>query len=283
MLNTVNNGGIKMEKPLKILVANAKGGAGKSTVSMQVLVPYLFRNSNEQVVLYEFDDENEDSKSYADSRIVKTEQIKVSNKNMRDELQNILISDTTLCIDVGANKTATMVIDALKDSGMIFYLDLVVIPMMDGEIDAVSALNMYISLKDAHPELKVIFALGRANLSRDMFCQFDIFLGDKRGVTNDGGMVEMIQYEDRLYFPVHDSDAIKYSRQFGSTVWELARINRDIDVELKEAIMSGHDTQRVKLLSFKRSLKKDCANYLDTTLDPAFKMLDQRLGAVGND
>ncbi len=272
-----------MEKPLKILVANAKGGAGKSTVSMQVLVPYLFRNSNTQVVLYEFDDENEDSKSYGDSRIVKTEQVKVSNKNMRDELQNILISDTTLCIDVGANKTATMVIDALNDSGMIFYIDLAVIPMMDGEIDAVSALNMYKSLKGAHPDLKVIFALGRANLSRDMFCQFDIFLGDKRGVTNDGGMVELVQYEDRMYFPVHDSDAIKYSRQFGSTVWELARINRDIDVELKEAIMNGHDTQNVKLLSFKRSLKKDCSDYLEMTLDPAFKILDQRLGVNFND
>lgn len=279
--------GVMMEKQLKFLVANAKGGAGKSTVSMQILVPYLFRSSKKQVVLYEFDDENEDSKSYADSRIVKTEQIKVDNNDMRDELQKILLNDETLCIDVGANKTASTVIAALNDSGMIFCIDLAIIPMMDGEIDAVSALNMYIMLKEANPELKVIFALGRVNTSRDLFCQFDIFLGDRRGFFNDQGMMDMVKEEDRCYFPVHDSDAIKYSRQFGSTVWELAKINRDIDSELKEAIRSNDDPQKVKFLSFKRALRIDCISYFEKTITPAFKMLNKRLeitnGMISND
>jgi hypothetical protein len=272
--------GVMMEKQLKFLVANAKGGAGKSTVSMQIIVPYLFRNSKKQVFLYEFDDENEDSKSYADSRIVKTEQVKVDNNDMRDELQKILLKDETLCIDVGANKTASTVIAALNDSGMIFCIDVAIIPMMDGEIDAVSALNMYIMLKEAHPELKVIFALGRVNTSRDLFCQFDIFLGDRRGFFNDQGMMNMVKEEDRVYFPVHDSDAIKYSRQFGSTVWELAKINRDIDTELKEALKNGDDPQSIKFLSFKRALRIDCVTYLEETINPAFKILNKRLDVV---
>ncbi|MDO8455012.1 MAG: division plane positioning ATPase MipZ [Sulfurimonas sp.] len=271
-----------MEKQLKFLVANAKGGAGKSTTSMQIIVPYLFRSSKKQVFLYEFDDENEDSKSYADSRIVKTEQVKVDSNNMRDELQKILLKDETLCIDVGANKTASTVISALNDSGMIFCIDLAIIPMMDGEIDAVSALNMYIMLKEAHPDLKIIFALGRVNMHRDIFCQFDIFLGDQRGFFNEAGMIQMVKEEDRIYFPVHDSDAIKYSRQFGSTVWELAKVNRDIDTELKNAILNNDTPQEIKFLSFKRGLRKDCTTYLEKTIIPAFKALNKRL-VLAND
>lgn len=265
---------------MKILVANAKGGAGKSTVSMQVVVPFLHRYTNDKVFLYEFDDENEDSKSYIDSRLVQTQQIHVANKDMRDELQNLLLSDKTLCIDVGANKTATVVLDALVASGMIYCLDLVVIPLMDGEIDAVSALNVYIALKEAHPEIKVIFALGRANQTRDLYCQFDIFLGDRKGFFNTRGMIDMVREEDRYYFAVHDSDTIKYCRQFGNTVMELSGINRDIDQELKDAISRGDNTEEIKFLSFKKGLKSDCSAFITTTLEPAFKVLTQRLERV---
>jgi cellulose biosynthesis protein BcsQ len=266
-----------MEKQFKFLVANAKGGVGKSTTSMQIIVPYLFRMSKKNVCLYEFDDENEDSKSYEDSRIVTTKHVKVANNDMRDELQKILLKDETLCIDVGANKTASVVINALNDSGMIYCIDLAIIPMMDGEIDAISALQMYTTLKEANPDLKVVFALGRVNSSRDIFCQFDIFLGDQRGFFNERGLIDMVKEEDRAYFPLHDSDSIRYSRQFGSTVWELAKINRDIDTELKSSIANGEDPQQIKFLSFKRSLKIDCLTYLEKTINPAFKIINKRM------
>ena len=65
----------------KIVVLNAKGGVGKSTISMQVIVPYLYtRNGNRVVNYYEFDDENEDSKSFINSKLVNSKQMKVSDK-----------------------------------------------------------------------------------------------------------------------------------------------------------------------------------------------------------
>jgi len=262
---------------MKVLIANAKGGAGKSTVSMQIVVPFLNKYSGQNVYLYEFDDENEDSKSYIDSRLVQTQQVHVENNDLRGELQNILLKDQNLCIDVGANKTATLVIDALISSGMIYCLDLVVIPLMDGEIDAVSALNTYITLKDAHNDLKVVFALGRANHTRDLHCQFDIFLGDQRGFFDQRGMIDMVKEEDRYYFPVHDSDTIKYCRQFGTTVMELSGINRDVDGELKDAIGRGASSEEIKFLSFKRALKSDCLDFVAKTFEPAYKVMMQRI------
>ena len=62
----------------KILILNAKGGVGKSTISMQVVVPYLYLRGEKEIVnYYEFDDENEDSKSFINSKLVNSNQIKV--------------------------------------------------------------------------------------------------------------------------------------------------------------------------------------------------------------
>ena len=38
----------------KILILNAKGGVGKSTISMQVVVPYLYLRNEKSVVNYRF-------------------------------------------------------------------------------------------------------------------------------------------------------------------------------------------------------------------------------------
>lgn len=261
----------------KILVANTKGGVGKSTVSMQVLVPFLFEATKTPVTLYEFDDENEDSKSFGDSRIVKTVQVKVATTELREKIGEIMLDDSSAVIDVGANKTASIIVKALCDGGMIHALDLAVIPLMDGEIDAVSAVSMYIALKDVAPSLKIMFVLNRVNSSRDLHCQFDMFLGDKRGFFNEQGLIENIKEEDRQYFLLHDSDAIKYSRQFGMTVWELAHLNRDLEDELKKAIKSNEDKKHIKFLSFKCSLQKDCQNYKTSTLVVAFEKIKRRL------
>ena len=43
---------------LKVLVVSSKGGVGKSTIAMQVIVPYLYRQNNNNLIdFFEFDDE----------------------------------------------------------------------------------------------------------------------------------------------------------------------------------------------------------------------------------
>ncbi len=137
-----------MAKKLKVAVISSKGGVGKSTISMQLVVPYLFkRNNSELISHYEFDDENNDSSSFGASTLAKRKQVSVSSPLLREELAEIFSKNESICLDIGANKTTMTLIEALSDSGMINFLDLVVIPILDGEQDGINASFIYSVLK----------------------------------------------------------------------------------------------------------------------------------------
>ncbi len=262
----------------KIAVINTKGGVGKSTISMQLIVPYLYQKSQNPVSFFEFDDENEDSISFEKSRLVWLERVGVAGQDLREELRDILLLENNIVMDIGANKTAVYVLDALVESGMVYALDSVVIPLMDGELDATSAINIYQKVKNANPDIKTIFALNRWNENREIESQFDIFLGDKYGFFDTKGVINYIDEKDRNYLVLADSDAIKYSRAFGITLWEFANMDMDVDAELREAIKEGASKEEIKRLSFKKALKSDCEKYNERILKPAFAKLEEILG-----
>lgn len=258
----------------KVAVVNTKGGVGKSTVSMQLVVPYLYQKTNIPVSYFEFDDENEDSISFEKSKLIWLERVSVAGKDLREEVRDILLLENNIVLDIGANKTAVYVLSALIETGMIYALDSVVVPLMDGELDATSALHMYQKVKNANPDIKVVFVLNRWNENREIESQFDIFLGDKYGFFDTKGVINYIEEKDRNYIVLADSDAIKYSRAFGMTLWEFATTQMDIDCELKEAIHKGASKEEIKRLSFKKALKSDCEKYYERILRPAFAQLD---------
>ncbi len=269
--------GLYVDKLYKIAILNTKGGVGKSTVSMQLIVPYLFKKMKTPISYFEFDDENEDAISFDKSRLIWLEKVNVTGVDLREQLRDILLLENSICMDVGANKTTVYVLDALIDSGMIHTLDLVVIPLMDGELDAVSAINIYHQIKKSNPDIKILFVLNRWNENREVESQFDLFLGDKYGFFDTKGVINYIDEKDRNYVVLADSDAIKYSRGFGVTLWELANQKQNIDNELKEAIKNGASKEFIRKLSFKKALKKDCEEYRDKILLKAFKKLDEIL------
>lgn len=262
----------------KVIILNAKGGVGKSTISMQVVVPFLYmRNGNKIINYYEFDDENEDSKSFINSKLVNPNQIKVTESNLRDVITDIMLQDESMCVDVGANKTTTYFISSLIDSGMIDAVDLIIIPLADGELDSINAIELYYKIKESGSEVKVLFILNRYNELRDINSQFDIFLGDKRGFFDSQGFIENVLEQDRNYVTLADSDAIKYCRSFGTTVWELANVDRDLAGQLRTAIKEKRERQEIKLLSFKKALKGDCELFNRKNLDVIFERMDNLL------
>ena len=121
--------GIKMEQNnLKILVVSSKGGVGKSTVAMQVIVPYLYqKNNNNLIDFFEFDDENVDLLSYGASKLTHREAIDVQEFVLMDKFIEILSSDKSCCIDVGGTKSTTLCLEALHSCGMAKFIDIAVI------------------------------------------------------------------------------------------------------------------------------------------------------------
>ena len=265
-------------KYCKIIVISSKGGVGKSTIAMQLIAPYLYeRSGNNAVSFYEFDDENSDARSYGASILTKRDTIGVDSIILKEELTTILSKNENACLDIGGNKTTTMVLNALDESGMIHFVDLAVIPLLDGEQDGINAIIIYTMLKDIRPDLKFIFILNKAKNSRYIKYQFDNFFGDVRGILSDRYAIKNYLFpEDSLsYIAMLDDDIIKFSRRFGLTIYEIAKMKKDFVGLLKLNKKEFSREEEIKVISFKNYVQKASKSYFKDVLEPSFLKLNQ--------
>jgi len=260
-------------KNLKVLILSSKGGVGKSTLAMQVITPYLYeKNNKDKINFFEFDDENVDLLSYGGSELSNREAIDVEEFVIMDKFIEILSKEQCCCIDVGGNKSTTLCLDTLNDCGMINEIDLVVIPLLDGEQDAVNAKKVYIQLLEMSPDINVAFALNRVKNAKFVEYQFDNFFGDVRGIfDNKDAVLNLVQPEHKNnYIIIEDSDIIKYSRKFGMTIYEIAAQQRDFISEFKET----QKEKEKKIIAFKNYVYQNGKKYYEHTLKESFKKLD---------
>jgi len=264
------------------MIISSKGGVGKSTISMQVIAPYLYQHNGKEVInYYEYDEENNDLLSFADSNLTQRQKGSVSTPRLREEFTEIFLKDENACFDIGGNKSTTLVLEALEESGMINFVDLVVIPLLEGEQDGINASIVYSILKGMRKDLKVLFVLNRARDFEHLEYQFDNYFGDIRGFFHDKYAVKSYLVDELSdYAALLDSDVIKYSRKFGLTIYEIAKQERDFVTEMIEHKQNQSKKEDVKLLSFKNYINKEAQTYFVDVLIPIFKKLDTIFGVV---
>lgn len=259
---------------LKVLVVSSKGGVGKSTISMQLVAPYLFeKNDRKEVKFYEFDDENIDSLSYGASVLTNREPIDVEEFVIMDKFIEILSKDESCCIDVGGNKSTSLCLQTINDCGMINSIDLVVIPLLDGEQDAINAVNIYNELKEISRDIKILFALNRVKNLKFVQYQFDNFFGDVRGLFEDRNAVLNQIGQDKVedFVSIEDSDMIKYSRKFGMTIYEIAAQKRDFTLEFEKT----NEEKEKKLIAFKNYVHQHSKKYYENSIKANFERIDK--------
>ena len=263
---------------MKFIVLNTKGGVGKSTLSMQILAPYLYikNGQNDKVNLIEFDDENSDSKSFDNSDIVIAKRYKISGNDLDSTLTDISLDNDNLIVDVGGNKTTTYMLDSLKNTNLIDVFDCVFIPLTDGEQDAINAINVYNKIRDLSNDIKVIFALSRVNKSYDTQIQFLDFFGDKKGRIDDRvGYIEDIKEDDKNIIKIDDSESIKISRAFGLTVFELANQNVDELKEKMKQFLREKNTAKSKKASYRITLINKAIQFKNNVINECFRHIDE--------
>lgn len=259
---------------LKVLIVSTKGGVGKSTVAMQLVAPYLYeKNFHKPIKYYECDDTNKDIYSYGATSLIKRYLVSIESPSLREDLLNILTQSDAACIDVGGNNTAKIILNALSESGGLDFVDLVLIPVLDGEQDMVNALDTYNYLKSINKDIKIIFVLNRVKKRALVRQQFDHFFGDARGIfKNFLAAKNFINEEElKLYISFVESNVIKYSRRFGLSIYEIAKIEKTY----LEDILKNDDP---KVASFKHYLSKSCQEYDNKVLSLNFKIIDKKLG-----
>jgi len=258
---------------IKILVISTKGGVGKSTLSMQLVAPYLYEKNHSQAIkYYECDDTNRDINSYGATSLIERNLVSVMSPMLREQIFDITMQDESICIDVGGNNTAKKLIDALDESGGLAFIDLILIPTLDGEQDMLNALDTYKYLKEIDEDLKIIFVLNRLK-SRDFIKeQFDHFFGDSRGVFTNflSAKNQITQDELENYIAFDDSDVIRYSRRFGLSVYEIAKIEKEYMSDIAKS-------SAPKIASFKHYMSRSSKKYYRDTLSRGFEVMDKKL------
>lgn len=247
---------------MKLAVLNTKGGASKSTVSFQVGCTY-FLDKGLPVQLLEFDDENKDSEHFSKSKI-ESKQIEVNaGDGLNDRLREILLNDENLVLDVGGNKTTTLVLEALKSSRMYRKIDLFIIPMSGGSQDVKNAIKTYNMIKEIDKSAKVIFALSRVrNPKRISFQYRDYF------VTSES--------KENEHFVLNDSDVIDMSRNEQRSVYEIAKDTKyKANLEKAfDAALDKNDNERSNTYSIMLEINDEAIGYL-SVLEKAYAIIDK--------
>ncbi len=248
---------------MTIAVVNTKGGASKSTVAFQVSAA-SFLAKKQEVQLIEFDDENKDSETFSNSKI-KSFQVEIGDGTDVDEvLKDTLLvpNDKNLVIDVGGNKTTTIIIEGLKKTRLYRKIDLFIIPMSGGYQDLKNAEKTYEMIKGFG--VPVIFALSRVrNPKRLQFQYGDFFRA----------------FPDADYIILTESDVIDLSRQNGKSIYEIAFDKHEkqiLEAALDEAF-DADDNQRIGMISTLLQIYDESEAYVEKILSPAFGVIEQRI------
>lgn len=252
------------------MVMNTKGGASKSTFSLQVAATY-FLEKNQDVELVEFDDENKDSNIFSSSKIKTSTALVGQSKDdvlvtLREQFEK---TDNNIIFDIGGNKTTTMLLDALQRSRLYHLIDLFIIPMSGGSQDFINAKKTYETLEKFNKP--IVFGLSRVRRIDRIRLQYQEFFTD---------------FPNHQFLVLTDSDVIDLSRRLNKSVFELATETKagdnikQLDKLIAEAFMSN-DIQKGTDLSHTVGILEDSIEYHENILKPCYATLERLL--VQND
>ena len=222
---------------------------------------------NNQVILYELDNQNKDSANFENSQI-ESIQIQVDfDKQLNNTVRDLFLRQESKnkVIDVGGNQTTTEFINAINQTKMYNLVDIFIIPISGGHQDVVNAKATYDAIKGFNKE--VIFCLSRSrhphNSPRLKF-QFRNFFQ---------------AFENPTYFVLEDSDVIDLSRTFKKSVYELANDKSEIENINSKLLQAFDKKNNNEIYQYSQILEilEDAKKYKETNIDVAHQVLDQVL------
>ena len=222
---------------------------------------------NNQVILYELDNQNKDSANFENSQI-ESIQIQVDfDKQLNNTVRDLFLRQDSenKVIDVGGNQTTTEFIQALESTYMHNMIDLFIIPVSGGHQDVVNAKAVYDLLSKFGK--KIVFCLSRSrhqHKSPRLKFQYQNFFKT---------------FENPTYFVLEDSDVIDLSRTFKKSVYELANDKSEIENINSKLLQAFDKKNNDEIYQYSQILEilEDAKKYKETNIDVAHQVLDQVL------
>lgn len=209
------------KKTKKIIVVNPKGGSTKSTTAQQIAAPLLYHLSNKKVKLFEYDPQNQDSVIFVGKTAIFDPVICSKKAKLTENIIDFLKEESAV-FDLGGNKAGEDCLLELSNLGALNSVNLILIPIMDGDCDCQCAKDTYDFIRSKTKTAKIVFVLGRVNDTSFPDVQYLHFLGDKGYyITGADGLLDSIPQDDRNYILVANDDCIKVAHGHGLTAYEV--------------------------------------------------------------
>lgn len=235
-------------KPLNILVAQTKGGAGKSTMAQQILATYNLRYFNEAQIT-ELDDENRDSE-WLDQSEIKTSQVSVGEVaiDFAEAVQTAVeLGKKGIIFDAGGNRTSSILIRELgRSRTRMKMIDAICIPVVDNRMSVENARKTLEAIKESD-----ITGNGQELLKR---CFVALTRVNRKGLGNvlDAGMsrryrnvIELCVSYSLPMIVVNEMDGIENLSGFGRTVFELTEdeIFSFVSDDISDRVIAASDAK----------------------------------------
>ncbi len=267
---------------IKFVVANSKGGSGKTTTAIQGLSVYLHKITSNKIDVITLNDacltSNLRNTSIINYRTVKTKDI--------TQLIYHLESETPCIFDIGGNLTTNRMIQEIGDTES--FDDLYwVIPVSDDDVDAMNAKDTFNLIKKADKNARIMIALTQVMNKNNYKEQFIFIFG------SDCKEVDFVLFDEIEELPYFTIDMIeKYSllKDLGKTVYEIGseeyrneiRCMRTQNKEKRNKIEKDSDEYRLiekegDKITSKLSQANYCLTYREESLTNTFAMIDNNL------
>jgi len=208
---------------MNVLVANTKGGVGKSFVSTQIL-PLAF-SADKQINIFELDNNN---KTTLNSKVLNFKNLNIDN--IDEILMDVAFADkTTNIIDAGGGDDTKAVLNALAENAV--NVDYFIVPIVrDFEVikNLKDTLNL-IRNKFENPNIYVL--LNKTNETEPLEQQFMYLFGNKEYEVE--GIVEKLG--DVTLIPVKNYNEIDIVKNiYKTTAKDVAQEGKEIVDNLKQ-------------------------------------------------
>lgn len=148
---------------MKVLVFTDKGGAGKTTISVDVL-PYFFFKEGKEYVVIDSDPNNFTKDAIGEipgGRIEQVNTLGLIKKDVAEQKRALTLigSNSNVIIDTAGGYLANGILEFLANGGLLNEIDLVIIPIKVGGASEPNALKSYLRLKALGYSGRIVFAL----------------------------------------------------------------------------------------------------------------------------
>jgi len=228
-----------------IVIANTKGGSGKSTSAMHLIAPWLLSRTGSAHIV-EIDDQNTDTEGYANSDI-STECLKMGDDSVAHYVAEKVIEKSYLdriILDLGGNKTCDTFLRNLSNAGAGDDIDMFVVPVSGAGQDVINADKTIEFIKKEMPDFNgpiLVVVTRSATVEPELV---------ERELPEIFDTIEEYDVAGPIVLP--QSRLFSGARGLGRSAWE---VGRDYDLlmadikKAKAAAKKKRDIQDARLLS----------------------------------